>query len=115
MSTQATEAVNVRDPRIAVAVARYWRKNLRIMAVLLAVWAAAGLGCGVLFADVLNQFRIGGFPLGFWFAQQGSILVFVVLILIYALLLNKLDAKHHEELEQIRRGPRASDQAAASP
>ena len=70
---------------------------------LLAVWAVAGLGCGVLFADVLNRFRVGGFPLGFWFAQQGSIVVFVLLILIYGLLLNRLDAEHHRDLERIRR------------
>ncbi len=56
----------------------------------------------MLFADALNRFSLGGFPLGFWFAQQGSILVFVVLILIYALRLNRLDAEHHEELEKIR-------------
>lgn len=104
-ATDSSPAVDVRDPRIAEAIARYWRKNVRIMAVLLLVWAAAGLGCGVLFADVLNRFSIGGFPLGFWFAQQGSILVFVVLILIYALLLNRLDAEHHEELEKIRGNP----------
>jgi len=68
------------------------------MAVLLIVWAAAGLGCGVLFADALNAYRLGGFPLGFWFAQQGSILVFVVLILVYALAMRRLDAEHHAEL-----------------
>ncbi len=61
--------IDVHDPRVADAIHRYWRKNLRIMVALLLVWAAAGLGCGVLFADVLNRFRIGGFPLGFWFAQ----------------------------------------------
>ena len=72
------------------------------MVALLLVWAAAGLGCGVLFADVLNRFQIGGFPLGFWFAQQGSILVFVLLILVYCLALNRLDAEHHKELERIR-------------
>ncbi len=101
-SGETAETVDVRDPRIVAAIARYWRKNVRIMAVLLLVWAAAGLGCGVLFADALNRFSLGGFPLGFWFAQQGSILVFVVLILIYALRLNRLDAEHHEELENIR-------------
>jgi putative solute:sodium symporter small subunit len=95
--------VDVRDPRVAAAVRRYWRANVRIMAALLAVWAIAGLGCGVLFADVLNQFRLGGFPLGFWFAQQGSILVFVLLVLAYAVLMNRLDARHHAELERIRR------------
>jgi putative solute:sodium symporter small subunit len=87
-----------RDPRVAEAIGRYWRKNLAIMAVLLVVWAAAGLGAGVLFADTLNAWRLGGYPLGFWFAQQGSIIVFVVLILIYAVALNRLDARHHREL-----------------
>jgi putative solute:sodium symporter small subunit len=82
---------------------RYWRSNIRIMAVLLIVWAIAGLGCGVLFADSLSQVRLGGYPLGFWFAQQGSIIVFVALILVYALALNRLDAKHHAELEKLKR------------
>ena len=100
------EAVDIHDPRVAEAIRRYWRKNIRIMAVLLLVWAAAGLGCGILFADALNRFRVGGFPLGFWFAQQGSILVFVLLILIYALALNRLDAEHHRDLERIRTGGR---------
>jgi len=78
------------------------------MAVLLAVWAFVGLGCGVLFAEWLNGFRLGGFPLGFWFAQQGSILTFVVLILIYGLALNRLDADHHRELERIGADPDSS-------
>ena len=98
----ATESIDVRDPRVVDAIDRYWRKNVRIMAVLLGIWAVAGLGCGVLFADTLNQFRIGGFPLGFWFAQQGSIVVFVLLILTYGILLNRLDAEHHRELQRIR-------------
>ena len=99
--------VDVRDPRVAASIQRYWRRNLRVMAVLLAIWAGAGLGCGVLFADWLNRFHLAGFPLGFWFAQQGSILVFVVLILIYGLALNRLDAEHHRELERIRSEPGA--------
>jgi len=98
----AEQSVDVRDPRVVDAIHRYWRKNVRIMAVLLVIWAVAGLGCGVLFADALNEFRLGGFPLGFWFAQQGSILVFVVLILIYGVALNRLDAEHHRDLERIR-------------
>ncbi len=108
MSNAEKPSVDVRDPRVAAAVDRYWRKNVRIMTVLLAVWAFVGLGCGVLLADWLNQLDFLGIPLGFWFAQQGSIAVFVVLILIYALLLNRLDAEHHVELERIRaesRGP----------
>ena len=100
-SLPSHDSVDVRDPRIAEAIHRYWRRNLRVMAVLLVVWAVAGLGCGVLFADELNRFQLGGFPLGFWFAQQGSIVVFVLLILIYGLVLNRLDAQHHRELKQI--------------
>ena len=94
--------IDVRDPRIAEAIQRYWRKNVRVMVACLLVWAIAGLGCGVLFADTLNRFSLGGFPLGFWFAQQGSIVIFVLLILVYGLALNRLDAEHHRELERIR-------------
>ena len=100
-----TGTIDVRDPRIRAAIDSYWRENLRIMGVLLAIWAAVGLGCGVLLADVLNHYRLGGFPLGFWFAQQGSIIVFVVLILVYSLLLNRLDDRHHREIGRIRREP----------
>ena len=93
--------IDVRDPRIASSIERYWSKNIRIMALLLAVWAIAGVGCGVLFVDWLNEFSLGGFPLGFWFAQQGSIIVFVLVILVYASLLNRLDTQHHAEIEKI--------------
>ena len=96
------QAIDVHDPRIVASIDRYWRSNLRVMVGLLLVWAAVGLGCGVLLADSLNRFRLGGFPLGFWFAQQGSIITFVLLILIYALVLNRLDARHHRELERLR-------------
>lgn len=69
----------------------YWKKNLRTLAMLLIVWFLVSFGCGVLFVDFLNQFKLGGFPLGFWFAQQGSIYVFIVLIFIYVIRMNKLD------------------------
>ncbi len=69
----------------------YWRKNIQYVLILLAVWFACSFGCGILFADELNQIRMGGFKLGFWFAQQGSIYVFVILIFIYVYLMNKLD------------------------
>lgn len=58
----------------------YWKANLRLVGGLLLVWFAVSYGCGILLVDVLNQFTLGGFKLGFWFAQQGSIYVFVVLI-----------------------------------
>ena len=71
--------------------ARYWRKNLGWLGGLLAVWFAVSYGCGILFVDQLDKVKLGGIPLGFWFAQQGSIYVFVVLIAIYVLVMNRLD------------------------
>lgn len=72
----------------------YWRRNLRLMAVLLAIWALASFGAGILFADALNGIVIAGFPLGFWFAQQGSIIVFVLLIAVYVWRMDRLDAEY---------------------
>jgi putative solute:sodium symporter small subunit len=71
----------------------YWRRHLRLLAVLLATWALASFGCGLVLADFLNRWRIPGtgFKLGFWFAQQGSIYVFVALIFVYVRLMNRLD------------------------
>lgn len=94
-----------RNTRLKDSLDRYWRSNLKIMAALLCLWAFVGLGCGILFADWLNQFNLPftGFPLGFWFAQQGSIVVFVICILIYCIAMNRLDAKHHRERIEIER------------
>lgn len=72
----------------------YWRSNLRLMAVLLTIWAVVSFGAGIVFVEPLNEFSILGFPLGFWFAQQGSIIVFIALILIYALRMDALDKKY---------------------
>lgn len=74
----------------------YWRANVRLVGLLLAVWAAVSFGAGIVFVETLNQFTLPGtgFPLGFWFAQQGSIVVFVVLILAYVVLANRLDRAH---------------------
>lgn len=75
----------------------YWNKNLKILAVLLVIWFISSFGFGILFADQLNEIRVGGFKLGFWFAQQGSIYIFVILIFIYVRLMNKLDKEHGVE------------------
>ncbi|WP_264558704.1 DUF4212 domain-containing protein [Flavobacterium sp. N2270] len=72
----------------------YWKENLRYLLILLSIWFAVSFGAGILFKDVLNEIKLGGFPLGFWFAQQGSIYVFVVLIFVYVRLMNKLDKKY---------------------
>jgi putative solute:sodium symporter small subunit len=82
---------------------RYWHRNILLMSGLLVLWAVAGLGCGVLWADSLNAYSLfgTGYPLGFWFAQQGSIIVFVVLVLVYALVMNRLDRSHLKELQAI--------------
>lgn len=72
---------------------KYWKKNLRYLAILLVIWFAVSYGFGILLADSLNAYRLGGFPLGFWFAQQGSIYVFVALIFVYVYLMNRLDKK----------------------
>lgn len=69
----------------------YWRRNLRLMAVLLVIWALVSFGAGIIFVDPLNNLEILGFPLGFWFAQQGSIITFVVLIAVYVWRMDKLD------------------------
>lgn len=70
---------------------QYWRRNLKLLVILLIVWFTVSYGCGILFAEQLNTYKIGGFPLGFWFAQQGAIYVFTVLIFVYVYLMNKLD------------------------
>ena len=69
----------------------YWKMNLKYLGILLSIWAFVSFGCGILFADQLDTIRIGGFKLGFWFAQQGTMYVFVVLIFTYVYLMNKLD------------------------
>ncbi|WP_434064827.1 DUF4212 domain-containing protein [Sanyastnella coralliicola] len=70
---------------------QYWKTNLRLMGILLVIWFIVSYGCGILFRDALDNIKIGGFGLGFWFAQQGSIYVFVVLIFYYVKRMNKID------------------------
>jgi len=69
----------------------YWRRQLRRTSILLAIWAIVGFGLSILLVEQLNQIHLGRMPLGFWMAQQGSIYVFIVLILVYALLSEKAD------------------------
>ena len=76
---------------------KYWKSNLKIVFSLLIIWGVSAFGFGILFSDYLDQFQLGGFKLGFWFAQQGSIYVFVILIFLYVWLMKRLDKKLSEE------------------
>ncbi|OIQ30905.1 MAG: hypothetical protein BM564_01450 [Bacteroidetes bacterium MedPE-SWsnd-G2] len=73
----------------------YWKTNLKYLSILLSIWFLVSFVFGIILVDELNSIRMGGFKLGFWFAQQGSIYVFVILIFAYIWLMNKLDKKHN--------------------
>lgn len=77
----------------------YWSATLRLLGAILVVWFVVSFGASILFADALNRFKLGGYPLGFWFAHQGAMYVYIVLIFLYARLMNKIDRKFdvHEE------------------
>lgn len=77
----------------------YWRTNLRYLLILLTIWFIVSYGFGILLVDQLNTIKLGGFKLGFWFAQQGSIFTFVILIFVYVRLMNKLDKKYDVDEE----------------
>lgn len=79
--------------------AEYWKANLRLVIISLVIWFVVSFGFGIIFADLLNGINLGGYKLGFWFAQQGSIYVFVALIFIYVRNMNKLDKEFdvHED------------------
>lgn len=72
----------------------YWKENIRYVLLLLTIWFLVSYGGGIIFKDTLNTIKIGGFKLGFWFAQQGAMYVFVILIFVYVRLMNKLDKKY---------------------
>ncbi|RNL90762.1 DUF4212 domain-containing protein [Sinomicrobium pectinilyticum] len=72
----------------------YWKENIKYLCILLSIWFLVSYGAGIVFKDLLNHIHIGGFELGFWFAQQGAIYVFVILIFVYIRLMNKLDKKY---------------------
>lgn len=75
----------------------YWKKNIRYLVILLSIWFVVSFGFGILLVEPLNSIRLGGFKLGFWFAQQGSIYLFIVLIFVYVRLMRRLDRKHDLE------------------
>ena len=75
----------------------YWKKNLKYLVILLSIWFSVSFGFGILLVDELNQIQFFGFKLGFWFAQQGSIYVFVILIFVYIFLMNKLDKNYRSK------------------
>lgn len=73
---------------------KYWKENVTYLLILLGVWFLVSYGAGILFVKQLDSIRLGGFKLGFWFAQQGSIYTFLILIVVYVRLMNKLDKKY---------------------
>lgn len=73
---------------------KYWQENLKYLTILMSIWFIVSYGFGIIFVDQLNQIKIGGFMLGFWFAQQGAIYCFFFLIAAYIILMNKLDKKY---------------------
>lgn len=72
----------------------YWRENIRLLLGLMAIWFACSFGAGILFRDFLDRFMLGGYPLGFWFAQQGSIYIFIALIFIYVWRMRAIERKY---------------------
>ena len=83
---------------------RYWRSNLKLVFALLFVWFACSYGAAILFVEPLNELTFTGFPLGFWFAHQGSIVIFIVLIAIYCIKMDKLDAAYAAPIDPRRSG-----------
>jgi putative solute:sodium symporter small subunit len=81
----------------------YWKKNLKYLTVLLSIWFIVSYGFSIIFVDLLDKIKIGGFKLGFWFSQQGSILVFVIIIFVYVRLMNKLDRQFRVQENQAKK------------
>lgn len=75
----------------------YWKENIKYLTILLTIWFLVSYGAGILFKEALDTIKVGGFKLGFWFAQQGSMYIFVVLIFVYVRVMNKLDKKYEYE------------------
>jgi len=82
------------EPETSAAEGTYWRENIRLLVMLMVIWFACSFGAGILFRDFLDQFSVGGYPLGFWFAQQGSIYIFIALIFIYVVRMRQIERKY---------------------
>ena len=72
----------------------YWHATLRLLAIILLIWAIVSFGASIMFVELLNNIKLGGYPLGFWFSQQGSIYIFVALIFIYTFFMDRIDRKY---------------------
>lgn len=97
MSERATEKVTEKVAENAQDKNSYWRENLRLIGICLVIWFVVSFGLGLLLVEPLNEIRLGGYKLGFWFAQQGSIYTFVALVFWYSHKMNQLDKKYHVE------------------
>ena len=93
MGEPQTDGVDTDDAQDEARHAAYWRANVRLLVVLMSIWFAVSFGAGILFRPFLDQFSIGGYPLGFWFAQQGSIYVFLVLIAVYVVRMRSIERR----------------------
>ena len=78
----------------------YWKVNIRIMSILLSIWFLVSFGFSIIFVDKLNELNLFGFKFGFWWAQQGSIFTFVLLVFVYSILMNRVDRKYQEEIKE---------------
>ncbi len=76
---------------------KYWQTKIKYLLVLLSIWFTVSILCSIVFVHQLNAVKLGGFPLGFWFAMQGSMIIFVILIFVYVRLINQLDKKYKAE------------------
>ena len=78
----------------------YWKVNIRIMSILLSIWFLVSFGFSIIFVDKLNELNLFGFKFGFWWAQQGSIFTFVILVFVYSILMNRVDREYQEEIKE---------------
>lgn len=100
----------MKDEKLSEINARYWKTNLKVVGTLLIIWAIVSCLLSIILVEPLNQIKISGFPLGFWIAQQGSIISFIILIFIYGILMNKIDKSFEEEIAKLGES-NASDQS----